>query len=180
VAAKRSTLPWTFGAIITLLSVYLGTACWLGLPPCAPHTSYRHATECRDACARDLQGVTEIRVWSAGHHTPPDQFCAPCSGPRPTKLYETSAPDEIRALTSALSFSWTFDEPRVRMCGPITVDFLRDKEIVLSLNFHTDYVESTWRSGWSAPLSRRGRLAVNEWMTGRGLIEKAVRARSTP
>ena len=164
--------------MVVLGLFYLISACWIGLPPCSPTTSYGHAKECQGTCERRLVGITGIRVWAAGSRTGPNQFCQPCSMFGPTLLLESTAAPDIDALRSALSFSWAFDGPRVAMCGPVTVDFLRGQEIALSLNLRGDLAVAGWPSGWSAPLSRRSRRAVDRWMEEHGVWEKVTKARS--
>jgi hypothetical protein len=63
------------------------------------------------------------------------------------------------------------------MCGIITMDFLRGEEIALSLNLRSDYVVSTWDSGWSAPLSWRSQWAVNRWIDSRDLRDRVTKVK---
>jgi len=128
-----------------------------------------------------LARVTRVKVWAAGSRHSLDAFCGACSLGHPTQIYETVDAAEIAALKSALIFCavWSpLPEMKIAACGPITIDFLRDEILVLSVNLHGRDVNASMGANWSAPLSSGGRRDLDGWLARHDLREKAYHLRS--
>lgn len=163
--------------LVTLLGVLLALGgCGVGV-----WFTSRHARDCETSAATMLAGVTRVKVWAAGSRRSPDSFCGACSLGHPTEIYETADLVEIAALKSSLKFSavWSpLPEMKIAACGPITIDFLRDESLVLSVNLNGQDVDVSLGARWSAPLSWGGRWELDAWLARHNLREKAYQIRS--
>ncbi len=166
----------TFG-IVALLGMFLALALWGS----AVWSSSSHARDCEASAETMLVGVTRVKVWAAGSRHSADAFCGACSLGHPTQIYETTDAAEIAALKSALNFCavWSpLPEGKVAACGPITIDFLRNDTLALSVNLHGRDVDASLGARWSAPLSSGGIRDVDAWLARHDLREKAHQIRS--
>lgn len=129
--------------------------------------------------SRSLEGVTKIRVWAAGIRGSSGSFCPCATVPKPEcMLYESGDPRDLASLASAIRARPHFaEDPLIQSCGTLTIDFLRDDQIILSLHLMGSTVRSTFVSWWQIPISGGSREDIETWMTDRGLRAKADAAR---
>lgn len=125
--------------------------------------------------SRSLEGVTKVRVWAAGIRGSSGSFCPCAAVPKPERmLFESGNPGDIRALASAIRARPHFaEDPLIRSCGMLTIDFLREEQIVLSLHLMGPTVRSTFVSWWQIPVSGGSREDIEAWLNARGLQAKA-------
>ena len=122
---------------------------------------------------RSVEKATRLRIWAAGIRTNPDGKFCPCAlVPKPERvLYETTDPKEIEALVSSIRARPCFGEPSVLVeaCSNVTMDFLHDERLLLSLHPQGDIVRSCFVSWWNMPVSGGSREDIEAWLHQRGL-----------
>jgi hypothetical protein len=123
------------------------------------------------------RGVTKVRIWAAGARQG-NGFCGACSFGRPAVVFESDDLGQIEGLKSSFSFSGAPSPIRPAICGPITAEFHRGEELVLSLNLHGTAVVSTWKSTFDAPLTVEGQNLLRKWLARYGIEEKVQLVRS--
>lgn len=129
--------------------------------------------------SRSLEGVTKIRVWAAGIRGSSGSFCPCATVPKPEQmLYESMNAADIRALASAIRARPHFtEEPLIASCGTLTIDFLRDEQLLQSLHLMGTTLRSTFVSWWEIPISGGSREDLEAWLNARGVRAKADAAR---
>lgn len=126
--------------------------------------------------SRSVERATKVRVWAAGIRTNPDgRFCACAVVPKPERMLDESSNEaDIRALVSAVRARPHFQEdPLYETCATVTIDFLRDDQLILSLHLMGATVRSTCLSWWQIPVSTGSREDIEAWLSARGLRAKA-------
>lgn len=134
----------------------------------------RQATALQGRLASQTTGVTGLRIWGAGERQTKDHFCQFARVPRPELiLYETKNLDEISEFASRIKVRPHLSlDPEYATCGPITIDFLRGDNIVLSLHLIGTHLRTWGASLGSVPITDDSHAQIEAWMKNRGIRER--------